>query len=91
MTVEALNHMMTYVIESWMILSATYLGIGFTASFISQAKNGLKNKEGAAVKAETSEAVTHAERVAEVTAVAEKYGKATEKQQVTSSVTIPGN
>ncbi|MEM9264427.1 MAG: hypothetical protein AAGA46_02785 [Cyanobacteria bacterium P01_F01_bin.13] len=87
MTVETLNHMMTYVIESWMVLSTVYLGIGFTASFVSQVKNGLKLK---AAKAATSEEVTNAERVAEVTAVAEKYGKSADRQQVISSLTVPG-
>ncbi|MBX2864853.1 MAG: hypothetical protein KTR27_14980 [Leptolyngbyaceae cyanobacterium MAG.088] len=88
MTVETLNQMMTYVIEGWAIMSATYLSVGFTMSFLTRAKNGLKAKEEAAVK-EKSEDVSNAERVAEVTAVAEKYAKSADKQQVKSSVKVP--
>ena len=93
MTVETLNHMMTYVIESWAILSATYLSVGFTVSFISRVKNGLKAKEAAKAQVTTgvTEEVSNAERVAEVTAVAEKYAKSTDKQQVKSGVTVPGS
>ncbi len=90
MTVETLNHMMTYVIEGWVLLSTVYLGVGFTTSFLSRVKNGLKAKEDAKIKASTAEEVTNAERVAEVTAVAEKYGKSADKQQVKSSVGVPG-
>ena len=74
MTVETLNHMMTYVIEGWAIVSATYLSVGFTVSFLGRVKNGLQAKEAAQaqVEAGTTEEVTNAERVAEVTAVAEK-------------------
>lgn len=87
MTVETLNHMMTYVIEGWAIMSATYLSVGFTLSFLTRAKNGLKAKEAAAVQAKAEE-VQNAERVAEVTAVSEKYTKASNRQQITSSVKI---
>lgn len=89
MTVETLNHMMTYVIEGWAIMSATYLSVGFTLSFLTRAKNGLKAKEEAAARAKAEE-VSNAERVAEVTAVAEKYTKSADKQQVKSGVTVPG-
>lgn len=90
MTVETLNQMMTYVIESWVLMSTAYLGVGFTTSFLSRVKQGLKAKEAAVAKISTTEEVTNAERVAEVTAVAEKYGKTADKQQVKSSVVIPG-
>lgn len=90
MTVETLNHMMTYVIEGWAIMSATYLSVGFTVSFLTRAQNGLKAKEAAAARAKAEE-VSNAERVAEVTAVAEKYAKSADKQQVQSSVTVPGS
>ena len=89
MTVEVLNHMMTYVIEGWAIMSATSLSVGFTLSFLTRAKNGLKAKEAAAARAKAEE-VSNAERVAEVTAVAEKYAKSTDKQQIKSSVKVPG-
>ncbi|ESA34400.1 hypothetical protein N836_17395 [Leptolyngbya sp. Heron Island J] len=89
MTVETLNYMMNYVIEGWAIMSATYLGVGFTMSFWTRAQNGLKAKEAAAARAKAEE-VSNAERVAEVTAVAEKYGKNADKQQVKSGVTVPG-
>ena len=89
MTVETLNHMMTYVIEGWAIASATYLSVGFTLSFLTRAKNGLKAKEAAAVKAKAEE-VTNAQRVAEVTAVAEKYGKSADKQALKRGVKVPG-
>ncbi|MEM7062765.1 MAG: hypothetical protein AAF572_06345 [Cyanobacteria bacterium P01_B01_bin.77] len=89
MTVETLNHMMTYVIEGWAIMSATYLSVGFTMSFLTRAKNGLKEKAAAAEKAKAEE-VTNAERVAEVTAVAEKYAKSAQRKQVKSGVTVPG-
>ncbi|MEM9486402.1 MAG: hypothetical protein AAGA83_22220 [Cyanobacteria bacterium P01_F01_bin.116] len=88
MTVETLNHMMTYVIEGWAIMSATYLSIGFTLSFWTKAKNGLKAKEAAAAKAKAEE-VSNAERVAEMTAVAEKYSKGAEKHSIKSSVKVP--
>ena len=88
MTVETLNHMMTYVIEGWAIMSATYLSVGFTLSFWTKAKNGLKAKEAAITQAK-AEAVSNAERVAEMTAVAEKYAKSAEKQAVKSSVKVP--
>ena len=87
MTVETLNHMMTYVIEGWAIMSATYLSVGFTVSFLARAKHGLKVKEVATAKAKAEE-VSNAERVAEVTAVTEKYTKSTDKQQIKSSVTV---
>lgn len=87
MTVETLNHMMTYVIEGWAIMSATYLSVGFTMSFLTRAKNGLKAKEAAAAKAKAEE-VSNAKRVAEVTAVAEKYTK--NKQSRKTGVTVPG-
>ncbi|MBT9313976.1 hypothetical protein [Leptothoe spongobia] len=89
MTVETLNLMMTYVIEGWAIMSATYLSVGFTLSFLTRVKNGLKAKEAAAVMAKAEE-VTNAERVAEMTAVAEKYAKSADKQQVKSGVKVPG-
>ncbi len=89
MTVETLNHMMTYIIEGWAIMSATYLSVGFTVSFLTRAKNGLKAKEAAAARIKAEE-VSNAERVAEVTAVAEKYAKSTDKQQIKSGVTVPG-
>lgn len=88
MTVETLNHMMTYVIEGWAIMSATYLSVGFTMSFLTRAKNGLKAKATAAEKAKVEE-VKNAKRVAEMTAVAEKYTKSADRQQVTSGVKIP--
>ena len=88
MTVETLNEMMTYVIEGWAIMSATYLSVGFTMSFWTKAKNGLKAKEAAAAKAK-AEAVSNAERVAEMTAVAEKYAKSADKQRVKNSVKVP--
>ena len=87
MTVETLNHMMTYVIEGWAIMSATYLSVGFTMSFLTRAKNGLKAKEAAAAKAKAEE-VSNAKRVAEVTAVAEKYTK--NKQSRKAGVKVPG-
>ena len=96
MTVETLNQMMTYVIEGWAIASATYLSVGFTVSFLGRVKNGLKAKDAAktGVDVGMSEEVTNAERVAEVTAVAEKYGKnsdkQSDKQNVKSSVAVPG-
>ena len=87
MTVETLNQMMTYVIEGWAIMSATYLSVGFTLPFLTRAKNGLKAKEMAAAQAKAEE-VTNAKRVAEVAAVAEKYTK--NKRQVKSGVKVPG-
>ncbi|MEA5465636.1 hypothetical protein [Leptothoe sp. PORK10 BA2] len=90
MTVETLNEMMTYVIEGWVLLSTAYLGVGFTASFLSRVKQGLKVRAEDMAKASVAEEVTNAERVAEVTAVAEKYGKSTDKQSVKSSVAVPG-
>ncbi|NEQ49830.1 MAG: hypothetical protein F6K11_06805 [Leptolyngbya sp. SIO3F4] len=89
MTVETLNHMMTYVIEGWAIMSATYLSIGFTVSFLARARNGIKAKEAAIAKAKAEE-VTNAKRVAEVTAVAEKYAKSSDKQQIKSGVKVSG-
>ncbi|NEP60856.1 MAG: hypothetical protein F6K31_28375 [Symploca sp. SIO2G7] len=88
MTVETLNHMMTYVIEGWAVMSATYLSVGFTASFWTRAKNGLKVKAAAAAKLKAEE-VKNAERVAEVTAIAEKYTKSADRRQVRSSVKVP--
>ena len=93
MTVESLNEMMTYVIEGWALLSATYLSVGFTMSFTNRVKNGLKEKEAAKahIAAGITEEVSNAERVAEMTAVAERYGKSAEKQQVKSGIKVPGN
>ncbi len=88
MTVETLSHMMTYIIEGWAIMSATYLSVGFTVSFLTRASHGLKAKAAAAAKVKAEE-VSNAERVAEVTAVAEKYAKSADKQQVKSSVKVP--
>lgn len=88
MTVETLNEMMTYVIEGWVLLSASYLSVGFAVSFSSRARNGLKAK--AEVNTATSEEAINAERVAEVTAVAEKYGKAADKTTVQTGVSVPG-
>ena len=92
MTVESLNHLMTYVIETWALLSGAYLGVGFTLSFMGRVKAGLKAKAEAAAQVETglTEDVSNAERVAEVTAVAEKYTKSTDKTRVKSSVGLPG-
>ncbi|MEM9804646.1 MAG: hypothetical protein AAF959_05155 [Cyanobacteria bacterium P01_D01_bin.56] len=87
MTVETLNHMMTYVIEGWAIMSATYLSVGFTLSFWTKAKNGLQEKEAAKARAKAEE-VKNAERVAEMTAVSEKYTKTSNRQQIKSSVKI---
>ena len=91
MTVESLNHMMTYVIEGWTLLSATYLSVGFTVSLTNRVRNGLKEKEVAKAKmaASVTEETSNAERVAEMTAVAEKYTKSAGKQQVKSGVKVP--
>ncbi|MEM6251365.1 MAG: hypothetical protein AAF821_00455 [Cyanobacteria bacterium P01_D01_bin.156] len=88
MTVETLNHMMTYVIEGWAVVSATYLSLGFTLSFTARVKNGLKEKEAAQATAKAEE-VKNAKRVAEMTAVSEKYTKPSNRQTIKSSVKVP--
>lgn len=83
MTVEVLNHMMTYVIEGWVLLSTAYLGVGFALSLSSKVRRGLKQRAAA-----QADAVASAERVAEVKAVAAKYGKAKSKA-APQEVTVP--
>lgn len=87
MTVETLNYMMTYVVEGWGLLSTAYLGVGFTTSFVSRAQHDLKSQSMSVAQADVNE-VTNAERVAEMTAVAEKYAKSSDTQKIQSSVTI---
>ncbi|MEO0455358.1 MAG: hypothetical protein AAF152_02080 [Cyanobacteria bacterium P01_A01_bin.114] len=93
MTVETLDQMMTYVIEAWLLLSGTYLTIGFTTSLIQRMRVGIKAEVSETVEAEISEEVTSAEtdRLAEVAAVSEKYAKTTETETVKTSVSISEN
>ena len=82
MSVETLDHMMTYVIEAWMIFGGTYLTLGFTTSLIKRVREDIAATQAVAVEAtvettveETAAdaiAVTETDRLAEVVAVSEK-------------------
>ncbi|NEP19336.1 MAG: hypothetical protein F6J97_20990, partial [Leptolyngbya sp. SIO4C1] len=92
MTVEALDQMMTYVIEGWMIFGGAYLTLGFATSFIR-----LIREDIAAERAAQAEGLTEAEqaaqtdraedreRLAEVVAVSEKYTKPAVSESVPTS------
>ncbi|MEM8807374.1 MAG: hypothetical protein AAGF01_15235 [Cyanobacteria bacterium P01_G01_bin.38] len=88
MTVETLDQMMTYVIEAWMLLSGTYLTIGFTTSLIQRMRAGNQAKSTAAVEESVAEEAPQADRLAEVAAVSEKYAKTVESETVTTSVSV---
>lgn len=93
MTVETLDQMMTYVIEAWMLLSGTYLTIGFTTSLIQRMREGNKAEVTEAAEASVAEEATQAEtdRLAEVAAVSEKYAKTVESEPVSASVSVTEN
>ncbi|MBE9079918.1 hypothetical protein IQ241_21945 [Romeria aff. gracilis LEGE 07310] len=76
MTISALNHLMSYVIEGWMILSAASVSFGFVRYVARQVQ-----AEERAAQAERELAAlqaAEAQRVAERAAVSEKLEK--EKQ-----------
>ncbi|MEO1400346.1 MAG: hypothetical protein AAFV72_03725 [Cyanobacteria bacterium J06635_1] len=101
MTVETLDQMMTYVIEAWMLLSGTYLTIGFTTSLIQRMREGRKTEVTTALEEAVTEAVeetvaeevpqAETDRLAEVAAVSEKYTKTTETESVQASVSVSEN
>ncbi|MEM9908017.1 MAG: hypothetical protein AAF921_23645 [Cyanobacteria bacterium P01_D01_bin.44] len=93
MTVETLDQMMTYVIEAWMLLSGTYLTIGFTTSLIQRIREGNKATETVeeAVEESVTEEAPQTERLAEVAAVSEKYAKTVESETVQASVSVSEN
>ncbi|MEM6353529.1 MAG: hypothetical protein AAF766_22495 [Cyanobacteria bacterium P01_D01_bin.14] len=84
MSVEALNHAMSYVIGAWMLGSGVYLSIGFAWSLSRriQADWVAASQSGRTKQTEDVEG----KRLAEVSAVSKQYAKAAKAEAVAVSV-----
>ena len=93
MTVETLDQMMNYVIEGWMLISGAYLGVTFLGALVKRMMQDMQAEMVALEQSlETSDAVTDTEvdveRLAAVSAVAEKYAKASNSETVSTGVSV---
>jgi hypothetical protein len=95
MTVETLDHMMTYVIEAWMVCSGAYLGLVYLLSLkqrIQKAAVEQSTQNQAEVTQDLRVATvgegSEADRLTAVAAVSQKYSKAINSESVSTAVTV---
>ncbi len=97
MSVSELNQFMTYVLEGWMLFSAGFVSIGFTAFVARRIQEDLAADALALAQAESAsagvtdsaiEAAKESARLEEVAAVSEQLAKTKGKQSDTSSVSV---
>ena len=91
MSISELNHFMTYVLEGWMLFSASFISIGFVTFTARRIQEDIEAEALALTQAQAdSESVAAAEaaRLEEVAAVSEQLAKNREKQSDISSVSV---
>lgn len=93
MTVETLDQIMNYAIEGWMLISGTYLSVAFIGSLIQRIMQDIQDEIVTSEQLqEMTDAVTDTvadtERLAAVSAVAQKYTKTANSEPVSNAVSV---